>query len=78
LGFFASRHQIDFGVSGGENTKLLRYRNVPRSIAVIVSSGTATLVELQTVLSMEDVHNLLEVIYVDAYNQKVLSNGNNN
>jgi hypothetical protein len=77
LGFFQTRHQIDFGIGGGDNPKLLKYRNVPQSIGFVLSSKMATLVELQTVLGMEDVYDLIEVISIDNYNQRVLINGNN-
>jgi hypothetical protein len=45
---------------------------MPRAIAIVVSSGKATLKELQTFYGLEDLYNLLEVITVDADNQKKL------
>lgn len=41
-------------------------------IGTIVSSGRATLHELDTVYSIEDAYDLLEVIVVDSHNQRVL------
>jgi hypothetical protein len=38
-----------------------------------VSSGKATLQELKTVYGLEDLYDLLEIITVDAYNQRLLS-----
>lgn len=46
---------------------------MPRSIGTIVSSGKASLVELQTVLGVKDAYDLLEIIQVDAHNLKVLN-----
>ena len=34
----------------------------------MISSGKATLVELSTVLGIEDLYDLLEIIAVDAHN----------
>lgn len=39
---------------------------------MIVSSGKATLAELQTVYGLEDLYDLIEVVNVDAYNQRVI------
>jgi hypothetical protein len=46
---------------------------LPRSIGAIVSRRLATLHELQTVYGAEDLYDLLEVIAVDAHNERVLS-----
>lgn len=39
----------------------------------MISSGKATLVELDTVLGQEDLYDLLEVISVDAHNRRILN-----
>lgn len=39
----------------------------------MISSGKATIVELDTVLGIEDVYDILEVLTVDAHNHRVLS-----
>lgn len=44
--------------------------NVPRVIGTIVSSGKASLIELQTVYGVEDAYTLLEVISVDVHNER--------
>jgi hypothetical protein len=46
---------------------------VPRTIGAVVSSRLASLVELDTVLGVEDLYALLEVISVDAHNQRIAS-----
>jgi hypothetical protein len=51
----------------------VEYLNVPRTIATVVSSGKATLHELDSVYSLEDMWMLLEVITVDSHNQRVLN-----
>ena len=53
--------------------RLLNYRNVPRTIGMALSSNCATLHELQTVYSLEDLFDLLEVVMVDSYNTKVMT-----
>lgn len=47
--------------------------NVPTKIGIVVSSGRATLHELQTVYSIQDLENLLEILAVQAGNQRKLS-----
>jgi hypothetical protein len=42
-------------------------------IGAIVSSGKASLIELQTVYGLEDAYDLLEVISVDAHNRRVMN-----
>ncbi len=44
---------------------------MPRLIGTLVSSRMATLVELQTVYGVEDAYNMLEVLTVDAHNERV-------
>lgn len=48
------------------------YVNVPPIIGAVISSRMATIVELQTVLSVDDVHDLIEVISIDAYNRQLV------
>jgi len=43
------------------------YVNLPQTIGTVISSRLATLTELDTVLGIEDMYDLLEVISVDAY-----------
>ena len=45
--------------------------NVPSTIGAVISSGRASLVELDTVLSVEDVYVLLEITAVDSYNRQL-------
>jgi 4-diphosphocytidyl-2C-methyl-D-erythritol kinase len=40
---------------------------------MIVSTGKATLHELDTVYSTEDLYDLIEIVVVDAQNEKLLS-----
>ncbi len=50
--------------------------NVPPRIGMIVSSGKATLAELQTIYGVEDLYNLIEIMNVDAHNQRVIAKMN--
>jgi hypothetical protein len=50
---------------------------MPVSIGRVVSHRFATLIELQTVYGAEDFYNMMEIMAVDAYNQRVLSEQRN-
>ncbi|KVP59464.1 transcription elongation factor GreA [Burkholderia ubonensis] len=50
---------------------MIEYPNVPRSIGAVISRRLATLHELQTVYGQDDLHDLLEIIIVDSYNERV-------
>jgi hypothetical protein len=50
----------------------MEYANVPRTIGAAISHRLATLHEMQTVYSLSDVYTLLEVINVDAYNERLM------
>jgi hypothetical protein len=43
---------------------------VPRTIGVVVSSKLATLHELQTVYGLSDLYDFLEILAVDACNDR--------
>jgi len=44
---------------------------VPPAIGAVVSSGHASLVELDTVLGLKDLYDLLEIIAVDHHNANI-------
>lgn len=39
----------------------------------MISNGKATLVELDTVLGLQDVYDLLEIVLVDSHNRKLIN-----
>jgi hypothetical protein len=43
---------------------------VPQSIGVVVSSGKATLLQLQTEYGTKDLYDLLEIIAIDLHNRR--------
>ena len=47
--------------------------NVPPTIGAALSADKSLLGPLSTVLGLEDLHDLLEVIAVDAFNQRQLA-----
>ncbi|EDN2087171.1 hypothetical protein GHW83_16845 [Salmonella enterica] len=53
---------------------MVDYVNVPRTIATVISSGKASKVELDSVLGVQDLWDLLEIIQVDAHNQSPTDN----
>jgi hypothetical protein len=48
---------------------LVEYANVSNLVGVLVGEKLATLHQLQTVYSLEDAFNLLEILTVQNYNQ---------
>lgn len=42
----------------------------------MISSGKASLVELDTALGVEDLYDLLEIIAIDAHNRRVVNKKN--
>jgi hypothetical protein len=54
----------------GRPGRLVDYINLPPLIGMIVSSGHATLIELQSVYGVRDAFNLCEVIAIDAHNRR--------
>lgn len=66
--FFAERRYPDLGV--GKPTDGEAYINVSYTVGTLVSQKMATLYELQTVYSLEDALDLIEIMSVDHYNQR--------
>lgn len=58
---------------GEGNARLADYTNVPRLIGAVISTGLATLDELDTVYSIEDCFDLLEIASINAHNKRVLN-----
>ena len=69
-GFFFGRRPLE--IEFEDTSALLPYPNVPATIGAAISSGKATAAELSTVLSLEDVYDLLEVAAIDAHNFRLL------
>lgn len=57
---------------------LVKYENVPSTIATVVSSKLATLYELDTFYGTEDLWRLLEINTVESYNQMVINRSQEN
>ncbi|EBI9530316.1 transcription elongation factor GreA [Salmonella enterica subsp. enterica] len=56
---------------------MVDYVNVPRTIATVISSGKASKVELDSVLGVQDLWDLLEIIQVDTHNERVMQETQN-
>ena len=52
---------------------MIEYLNVSRAVGAVVSSGMATLRDLDEVYGLDDLYDMLEIISVDAHNNRVLS-----
>ena len=48
----------------------MEYPNIQRGIGAVISSKMATLHELDTIYGTEDLYDMLEILAVDAYNQR--------
>lgn len=51
--------------------KLVSTANISSSISAIICSGKASYLDLQERLSVADMYNLLEIISVENFNQRV-------
>lgn len=51
--------------------------NVPQVISAVVTGRLATLAELDSVYGIEDAHDLLEILLVEAENRRIADNANN-
>lgn len=60
-----------------QTVRVVDYVNVPRTIATVISSGKASKVELDSVLGVQDLWDLLEIIQVDAHNERVMQETQN-
>jgi len=49
---------------------------VSRTIGAVVSSGKASMYELSEHLGIEDLFDLLEILTVDSYNQRIMDKKN--
>ena len=58
---------------GAGEGKLIDTINVAPRIAAVLRTGLTTLEQLQTVYSLRDMYDLIEVAAVDAYNRRVMA-----
>ena len=74
-GFYVAREFPDYGVSLflDRPRGLLNYVNLPPLCGMIISSGLATLTELQSEYGVRDAFDLVEVISVDAFNRREIT-----
>ena len=49
------------------------YPNVPGVIGAVISTGKATMRDLDEWLSVEDVYDLMEIVSVDAHNRRAVA-----
>jgi hypothetical protein len=57
----------------GDGREYADYVNVPPIIGAVISARMATMAEIETVLGMEDIYDLLEIMAVDAHNKRLAS-----
>lgn len=69
--FQHSRGPVQVALGGWEYAgSLLDYPNVPATIGMVLSKDPALIVQLSTCLSVEDLHDMIEVLLVDAHNER--------
>ena len=71
--FFRGRRDLEIDSGETDVGGLAEYKNLPASVGTVISSRMATLVECQSVLGIEDVYDIIEVLAVDAHNRRVLA-----
>lgn len=64
--------EVDYG-NGPDSSNVISYPNVPETIGIVVSVGKASYEALDSVLGIEDLYDLLEIIKVDAHNRRELN-----
>ena len=69
-GFFSDRRPLEIPASGGQKGKYAEYQNISALIGILISRKLATLHELQTVYSLKDAYDLMEILIIDAYNNR--------
>lgn len=57
----------------GDGRQYADYANVPPTIGSVISARLATMAEIETVLGMEDIYDLLEIMAVDEHNKRIAS-----
>ena len=73
LGFFRERRSPDLGPPDLFNEhRYARVLNVPPTISCAVSSELVTFAELATVLSLEDLWDVLEINAVNRHNEAIM------
>jgi hypothetical protein len=50
----------------------LNYPNVSKVLGAVISTGMASLHELQTIYSLQDVFDLLEIAAINGHNRKMM------
>jgi hypothetical protein len=71
--FFTGRRPLGpLRFDHGEADDLIDYPNVSPRIGLLISHDKSLIGPLSTVLSIEDMYNLIEVISVDAHNDRIL------
>lgn len=70
--FFRDRGavRVDLGYSG---VSLLDYPNVPPSIGMVVSRDLKMIEPLNATISVEELHDLLEIIVIDGHNARQIA-----
>lgn len=72
-GFFRGRFAVETSLGNYDDSELIDYVNVSPLVGAVISSAKATLHECNTVYSIEDLYDILEIVNVDAHNKRVLS-----
>ena len=74
--FFVGRKSPELGDAGTDGLSELdfaRCANVPATIAAAITSGKATLIELDTHYGVKDLYDLLEIAAVESHNRRLIS-----
>jgi len=70
--FFYSRRRLNLKAHFNQHKiHYADYANIPSLIGILISRKMATLHELWTVYGIKDAHDMLEIIVIDDYNQRL-------
>lgn len=75
-GFYLRRQLVEIGGHHLDDIDFRQYANVSRTIGAVVSSRLASLAELQTIYGSEDLADMIEILAVDAANQRLVMQQN--
>lgn len=74
--FFRDRRNLGVGALDFDESAaiggLIECVNVTPRVSMVIMAGKATLHELQTVYSLRDMHNLIEIIVVERHNDRAV------
>lgn len=73
VGFFARRTEIKLADKSASTVRLLEYKNVDGLVAYAIRNRLATLKELQTFYTLEDLFLMWEAHFIPEFNSMIVA-----